>query len=154
MPRSKTTLFDPVVATERLHPNFEQLRTWPGNGPARWILDDLFQSFPDPDGNFLEQFQTTGYDARYFELYLFAYFSRSGFAVDRSRPAPDFLVSREGLTVAVEATTVNPPTSGSSRVSSNRYIIEGCGSIMATETNPTTEGGCIPRNCHILQMWA
>src|SRR5438046_2696103 len=100
------TLFEPVVAPEKLNPHFEQIRTFPGAECARWMFDDVYQSFSDPDGNFLEQFQTTGFDARCFELYLFAYFSRSGFAVDRSRPNPDFLVSREGLTVAVEATTV------------------------------------------------
>jgi len=76
------------------------------------MLDDIYQTFDDPEGNFLEQFQTSGFDARYFELYLFAYFSRCGFSVDRTRPNPDFLVSKSGLTVAVEATTVNPSTSG------------------------------------------
>lgn len=72
------------------------------------MLDHVYQGFHDSDGNFLEQFQTTGFDARYFELYLFAYFSRSGFTVDRSHPTPDFMVGRNGITVAVEATTVNP----------------------------------------------
>jgi hypothetical protein len=72
----------------------------------------VYQDFTDPDGNFLEQFQSTGFDARYFELYLFAYFSRSDYQVDRTHPNPDFLVSSEGTTVAVEATTVNPSTSG------------------------------------------
>lgn len=112
MAESEKTLFNPIVASEKLHPSFEDLRTSPGAEPARWMLDEIYRSFEDPEGNFLEQFQTTGFDARYFELYLFAYFSRSGFTVDRTRPNPDFLVSREGITVAVEATTVNPATSG------------------------------------------
>jgi hypothetical protein len=30
--------------------------------------------YEDPDGNFIEQFQTTGFDARLWELYLFAMF--------------------------------------------------------------------------------
>ncbi len=76
------------------------------------MLDDIYQTFVDPEGNFLEQFQTSGFDSRYFELYLFAYFLRSAFVIDRTRPNPDFLVSRDGMTVAVEATTVNPSTSG------------------------------------------
>jgi len=76
------------------------------------MLDDIFQDFIDPDGNFLEQFQTSGFDARFFELYLHAYFSRSGYQTDRSHPNPDFLVTRDGLTVAVEATTVNASMSG------------------------------------------
>ena len=112
MRNPKKTLFDPIASSRKLHPDFECLRTWPGAEPTRWMLDDVYQTFDDPEGNFLEQFQTTGFDARYFELYLFAYFTRSGFVVDRSRPHPDFLVSRMGRTVAVEATTVNPSTSG------------------------------------------
>lgn len=106
------TLFGPIVPSTKLHPLFEQLRTSPGSESARWMLDDVYQSFNDPEGNFLEQFQTTGFDARYFELYLFAYFSRSGYGVNRSQPNPDFLVSRGDIQVAVEATTVNASTTG------------------------------------------
>ena len=75
------------------------------------MLEDVYQTFPDPDGNFVEQFQTTGFDARFFELYLYAYFSRSGYEVYRSHPKPDFLVKRQTEAIAVEATTVNPSTS-------------------------------------------
>jgi hypothetical protein len=106
------TLFNLVVEPSKVHPNFERLRTSDPNNPTRRMLDDVYQDFDDPEGNFLEQFQTTGFDQRFFEIYLFAYFKRSGFVVNRTFPNPDFLVSRMGLTVAVEATTVNPPTSG------------------------------------------
>lgn len=112
MCRPGKTLFAPGVVPERLNPHFERLRSAPEWEPARWMLDDIYQHFEDPEGNFLEQFQTGGFDARFFELYLFAYFSRSGFEVNRTHPSPDFLVSRQGLTVAIEATTVNPSTSG------------------------------------------
>jgi len=112
MAEARKTLFEPIVPQEKLHLLFEGLRTSPGGEPARWMLDDVYQSFEDPVGNFLEQFQTAGFNARYFELYLFAYFSRSGFIVERAKPNPDFLVSRGNVRVAVEATTVNPPTSG------------------------------------------
>ena len=112
MATDKKTVFDPAVEVARLHPGFEHMRSFPGDAAARWMLDDVYQSFVDPEGNFLEQFQTTAFDARFLELYLFAYFSRSGFLVERDHTNPDFLVSREGLRVAVEATTVNPSTSG------------------------------------------
>ncbi len=110
--KTKKTLFDPVVEAQKLNASFEHVRTSAGCSPARWMLDDVYQTFDDPERNFLEQFQTTGFNARFFELYLYAYFCRSGFAVDRSHPNPDFIVSRGDLTVAVEATTVNPSTSG------------------------------------------
>jgi len=104
----KKTLFVPIVAQEKLNPHYKLLVAAPGYSPTRVMLDQIYQDFHDPDGNFLEQFQTTGFDARFFELYLFAYFSRSGFKVDRTHSSPDFMVARNGVTVSVEATTVNP----------------------------------------------
>ncbi len=109
---AKNKLFEPVVEESKLHPSFLQLKDQPGAICSREMLENIYQDFVDPDGNFLEQFQTTGFDARFFELYLFAYFSRSGFQLNRDHDKPDFLISRNGRTVAVEATTVNPPTSG------------------------------------------
>ena len=108
----RKTLFVPCAPVERLDPRFQTTATWPGAAPARAMLDDVYQCFEDPDGNFLEQFQTTGFDARLFELYLSAYFSRSGYTIDRTHGAPDFLVSRGETNVAVEATTVNRSQSG------------------------------------------
>ena len=108
MSNQEKTLFDPVVSPEKLDPDFKLLMDNPSYHPARQMLDHIYQDFIDLDGNFLEQFQTTAFDARFFELYLFAYFSKSGFEVDRTYQSPDFIVTRDGLTVAVEATTVNP----------------------------------------------
>lgn len=104
--------FETIVDSTKIHPAFNAIRSSPGAEPARKMIEDIYQDFVDSDGNFLEQIQSTGFDARYFELYLFAYFLRSGYHIDRSHPNPDFLVMRDGITVAVEATTVNPSTSG------------------------------------------
>ncbi|MCH8062036.1 MAG: glycosaminoglycan attachment protein [Chloroflexi bacterium] len=112
MSNNQKTLFVPVVDQEKLNPHFVLVMTHPARAAARAMLDDVYQEFEDVDGNFLEQFQTTGFDARYFELYLHAYFSRSGFDIDRTHTSPDYIVSRNDLTVAVEATTVNPSQSG------------------------------------------
>lgn len=105
-------LFDLVVADEKLDPNFARIRTATTSIAARAMLENVFTSFEDPDGNFKEQFQTTGFDNRFFELYLHGYLSRSGFSIDRSHPNPDFIVMRRGVTACIEATTVNPSTSG------------------------------------------
>ena len=105
-------LFELVVPEENLHPFFKRVRVAETSIAARAMLEDVFQSFEDPDRNFVEQFQTTGFDPRFFELYLHAYFSRSGYSVDRRFPNPDFVVGLKGVKVAVEATTVNPSTSG------------------------------------------
>jgi hypothetical protein len=49
------------------------------------------------------------FDARTFEIYLHALFTEGGHAIDRTHGRPDFLISRDGLTVAVEAVTANLP---------------------------------------------
>lgn len=52
----------------------------------------MMRWYEDADGNFVEQFQTTGFDARVWELYLFATLSEVGYVIDRPHPAPDFTV--------------------------------------------------------------
>lgn len=106
------TLFKNVDDSLRLNKEFNEFRERSSSLPARWMADHVYQLFKDPEGNFLEQFQTNGFSPRLFELYLFAYFYYEDFHVDRDHVNPDFLVSRNGLTVAVEATTINPSTSG------------------------------------------
>lgn len=100
---------------EALHPNFMVLRDSERMAPARDVIAGLCQEFDDPDGNFVEQFQTTGLDARIFELFLFAMFKESGHSIDRSHNRPDFLLTKGGLTVAVEAVTASPPSNGGIR---------------------------------------
>lgn len=72
-------------------------------------MEEVWQDFEDKDGHFVREFQTAGFDARVFELYLFAYFSRSGYAIDSAHNRPDFVVERNGVRVAVEATTSSRP---------------------------------------------
>jgi hypothetical protein len=105
-------LFEQVDPSAKLHPAFVRLQTHPASVSTRAALSAAYLSFADPDGNFLKDFQSAGCDARLFELYLSAYFSHSGFSLDRTHNRPDFLVERGGLTVAVEATTSNPSQSG------------------------------------------
>lgn len=112
MANLKQSLFQLVVAEERADSSFMQVRSSPASEAARWMLDEIYETFVDSDGNFLEQFQTTGFNARIFELYLFAYFLRTRLLVPRAEAVPDFLVASGDVTVAVEATTVNPSTSG------------------------------------------
>lgn len=105
---NKKDLFKPIVDASKLDEGFEYMRTSRVSEPARLMANEIFQDFPDMDGNFVEQFQTTGFDSRIFELYLYAYFSRSGYSVDRAHQQPDFIVTKGGVAVAIEATTVNP----------------------------------------------
>lgn len=100
--------FKPVVSVENFHPSFLEVisRLW--KSPARELLSEMMNWYEDVDGNFVQQFQTTGFDARLWELYLYALFTELGYGFNRDYVAPDFLC--EGLLgkFFVEATTVNP----------------------------------------------
>lgn len=92
-----------------LHPQFIKTRDDPKFAPARAMLREVSATMADPDGNLVEQFQTHGFDARTFEIYLQALFTESGHVIDRTHDRPDFIISRDGTTAAVEAVTANPP---------------------------------------------
>lgn len=64
--------------------------------------------YEDRDGNFIEQFQSTGFDARIWELYLWATFVSLGYEVTMPKPSPDFVARGLDGTFAIEATTINP----------------------------------------------
>lgn len=102
-------LFTQVVADQKLHPQYVSLRDLPAYAPARAMMDELASSFLDIDGNFIEQFQSTGFDARTFELFLSAMFVEQGHVLVREYDRPDFLLKKDGVEVFVEAVTANPP---------------------------------------------
>jgi len=91
-----------------LDPFFVQIRDQASYAPARRVLRELWSEFIDVDGNFLEQWQTTAFDARTYEFFLFAYLLRSGYDINRNYDRPDFMIERGGSTIAIEAVTTNP----------------------------------------------
>lgn len=101
-------LFTPVVGEEKFNPSFKLIRSGDHWIPARSIMNEMMRHFRDVDGNFVEQFQTTGFDARIWELYLYAALLEEGLYVDKPDPAPDFKVSLGQDNVFIEAVTVNP----------------------------------------------
>lgn len=104
--------FTPVHPPERLNPDFVKLITEEGNSPARGIIEPMMRWYEDADGNFVEQFQTTGFDQRIWELYLFATFVELGFVFDRTHPMPDFVCSGLAGAFSTEAVTVGPTRDG------------------------------------------
>ena len=70
-------------------------------------MNAIFESFRDVDGNFVKDFQTTGFSPRLFELAVFAYIEEQSLQLDRTAPAPDFVL-RGDNPVAIEVTTTNP----------------------------------------------
>jgi hypothetical protein len=61
---SPVDFFTPIIPLERRAVAFERLRTVKHYSPALGLMRELAHHFRDPDGNFIEQFQSTGFDAR------------------------------------------------------------------------------------------
>lgn len=100
--------FTPVRPRERLHPHFVALIEEEANSPARGVIGSMMRWYDDVDGNFVEQFQTMGFDQRIWELYMFATLVEAGFTFDRASPMPDFTCNGLAGSFSVEAATVGP----------------------------------------------
>lgn len=70
---------------------------------AKLLISEIMPYFFDVDKNFIEQFQTTGFDARLWELYLFCYFNEEGLKINREHNAPDFYLSNGDIDIGLEA---------------------------------------------------
>lgn len=101
-------IYKQIVAPEKLHPYFRDLVEEPRFEAARNLIEEIIYTFTDPDGNFIKDFQTSGFDNRLWEVFLYVYLHESGFNIDRSFNAPDYVVERFGAEVCIEAVTVNP----------------------------------------------
>lgn len=98
----------PVVPDNELHPYFKVLISEPRYEAARNLIREIVYTYKDPDGHYIKEFQTHGFDARLWELYLYVYLYEEGFEFVRGNPAPDFHLSCFGDECFVEAVTVNP----------------------------------------------
>jgi len=74
--------------------------------PAKIAMEELANWFEDPDGIFIRGLQGNEFNSRLFELYLQAVFYEMDFVIDHSHPQPDYLLSKNGAVVSVEAATV------------------------------------------------
>lgn len=110
--------FTPVRDLDQLNPNFVKLISEECFSPARGIIEPMMRWYEDADGNFVEQFQTTGFDQRIWELYLFATFIEQRFQLDRSKAIPDFVCDGLVGSFAAEAVTVGPTRKGNAIVAS------------------------------------
>lgn len=109
---SQRSLFKPIKPRNQLHPSFKTLASSLGFRSAKRLLNDAYARFPDRDGNFIEQFQSTGFDNRTFELYVSELLHSENFKVIGDKPHPDFTVEKDGVRVSIECTTVNRTSRG------------------------------------------
>jgi hypothetical protein len=76
--------------------------------PALMAVGEIYLAMPNPDQNFVSDFQTVNFDSRLFELYLLAAFREQGASVFQDYQSPDFFVERAGHECWIEAVTANP----------------------------------------------
>jgi hypothetical protein len=118
-----TSLFEhlPRLPDSKLHPQFLYVRDSRSHIAARGLMDRVFREYADKDGNFVRDFQTSGFSARLWELSLFGYLAEQGYTLDGSHAMPDFIIPG-GCTI--EAVT-NQPSDPMSAPQANLQTEEG-----------------------------
>jgi hypothetical protein len=98
----------PVVPVEQLHSDFRHLIDDPQYSAARRVIEETAYAFVDVDGNYIRDFQTTGFPGRLWELYLFRFLYEQEFFLHREFKRPDYCASQGNFRIGIEAVTVNP----------------------------------------------
>jgi hypothetical protein len=101
-------IFASIIEEEKQHEYFKVLATTKRMEAARNLILEAAYSYVDVDGNYIKEFQTHGFDARLWELFLYIYLYEAGFEFNQDFNAPDYLVSFYGKPFCIEAVTVNP----------------------------------------------
>lgn len=97
-----------AVEEEKQHEYFKVLATEKRMEAARNLIVEAVYSYVDVDGNYIKEFQTQGFDARLWELFLYIFLYDAGFEFNQDYNAPDYLASFFGKQFCIEAVTVNP----------------------------------------------
>lgn len=106
--RKKHLIFEYIKKREPMPDDYKLLVECNIFSPAKELIAEIAYSFEDPDGNYIEQFQSSGFNSRMWELYLYAFFHEADFMINREFNAPDYVIEKMGSRVCVEAVTVNP----------------------------------------------
>ena len=94
----------------KLNPSFLTVRMSEGFSAAKELINEVMPHFQDVDnGQFLAGFQSSGFDQRIWELYLFCYFNEERLDRQTEKNRPDFILNHMGRPLAVEATTLGRP---------------------------------------------
>jgi hypothetical protein len=96
------------VAGQRIGDHFKLLTGSMTHLPALMTVGEIYLALPNPDDNFVSDFQTANFDSRLFELYLLAAFREQGVLVSQDHVSPDFLIERAQHSCYIEAVTANP----------------------------------------------
>ena len=96
-------IFEHIEKREKLNKNFILLDEFNGFKPAKDTIIKISRELKDKDGNFKQQFQTTGFESRLWELYLYMLFKESHFEILYDCNRPDFHLKKNNVDFFVEA---------------------------------------------------
>lgn len=97
-------------APRRTSPEFDLLTNTVSHLPALMAIGECYLALPNPDANFVPDFQTCNFASRLFELYLLACFREQGLLVRQDHVSPDFQIEKDGAECWIEAVTANSKT--------------------------------------------
>ena len=120
--RPSANLFEAVVGEDAQHPSFRQMALGPARSGARTLMQQTFEQWDSADPQFVRDFQTAGFDARVFELYLAATLTSLGWSIGGEGGRPDFRCRGPGLEFYVEAATANSPGNPGAPTSTEEYF--------------------------------
>lgn len=100
-------IFTLLKDEKELHEQFVLLNNCELFDPAKNLISQIASEMSDEDGNFVEQFQTQGFEARLWELFLNNFFLENDFEVVPME-RPDFKIKKNDIEIFVEASTSNP----------------------------------------------
>ena len=96
-------IYKQIVTDDKLNDKFKLLSQSKLFDPAKKIIENIAKLMADKDGNFIQQLQSDGFDARIWEIYLFILFKEIGFAQSDKYDRPDFHLYKNEVEVFVEA---------------------------------------------------
>ncbi len=115
-------MFEAVVDDEQQHPSFRQISAGAARLGARELMQRTYEQWDSADPQFVRDFQTAGFDARVFELYLAATLASLGWSVGGESGRPDFRCRGRGLEFYVEAGTAHSPGNPRPATSTHEYF--------------------------------
>lgn len=92
-----------VVKDDKVSQKFKLLSECNLYDPAKNIIKNITALMSDKDGYFIQQFQTDGFNARLWEIYLFIFLKENNFTFLDDVNRPDFHVKKKGIDLYIEA---------------------------------------------------
>jgi len=92
-----------IVSEDKLNKKFKLLTESSLFDPAKNIIENICILFNDQDGNFIKDFQSTGFDARLWEIYLYIFLLENRFKFIEDENRPDFHIKKKDYDFFVEA---------------------------------------------------